>query len=175
MAHRSSRTSRFPLVITILSSVAIVAVLAVVGVLVAPQVIRAAATEVSDGDAVMTVSAPGASATIPAPEGWSFATGPFDDATALLRSPNGAMSIEFTAASGTDAEAAVRGVVGSALTPFDSEPVGEATVVHARIVGQDAIAGAVVSGDALVVFVCRPADGYEAELAAVLARIEVTA
>jgi hypothetical protein len=162
-------------VIAIVSSLLIVGVLVIVGLVVAPQIIRAAATEVSNGDARVTVTSTGASATIPVDDGWSYVVGPFDKGTALLRSPDGALSIEFVAASGSDPEAAVRAVVGSALTPFDSEPVGDATVVHARVVGQDAIAGAVVSGDSLVVFTCRPGAGYEAELAGLLSRIEVTA
>lgn len=172
-ASRTSRTSRWPLAIAIVSSVAFVAVLVIVGLIVAPQIIRAAATEVSDGDTQVTLTAAGASATIPVDDGWSYVVGPFDETTALLRSPNGAMSIEFAAASGSDPEAAVRAMVATTLTPFDSEPVGDATVVHARLVGEDALAGAVVSGDALLMFTCRPATGYEAELAALLSRIEV--
>lgn len=171
---RAPRTSRAPVVITIVGSIVLVAVLAIAGVVVAPQIIRAAATEVATTDTRITLTSTGATATVPVDEGWSYVVGPFDSATGQLRSPDGALTVDLTATSGTDAETAVRDVVGSAVTPFDSEPVGAARVVHARIVGEDAIAGAVVSGDALLVFVAHPSTGYEAEIAGLLSRIEVT-
>lgn len=150
------------------------AALVVAGFFVAPQIIRAASTEVAASDTHLTVTGAGGSATVPVDADWSYVVGPFDQSTAQLRSPDGIFTVEFTLRSGSDAEQEVSDVAGSALTPFDSEPVGAATVVHAQIVGEDAIAGAVVEGNASLVFIARPATGYDAELAGLLSRIEVT-
>lgn len=170
----SRRRPRATLLFALLAGVVVIALIAVAAVVVVPQIIRAGATKVASTDTTVTLTAAGIRAEVPAPEGWAYVLGPFDDHTATLRSPDGAMTVDVDLTATDDAEQAVRSVAGGAVTPFDHEPVGSSTVVHAQIVGEDAIVGAVVSGGAALVFTSRPATGYDAQLAELLAGIEVT-
>lgn len=169
----ADRASRFPFVVALLAGIAVTAAVVFAAITVIPQIIRASATEVAISDTTITFAAEGAAATVPVDAGWSYVIGPSDDAHATLVSPDGAFTVELTAARGVDPEQAARDAAGQAVTLFDREPVGDATVLHARVVGEDAIVGAVVDGDASVVFVARPSAAYEAELARLLSRIEV--
>lgn len=170
----SRRRPRATLLIALLAGGVVVALVAVAAVFVAPQLIRAGAMKVADADTTVALVAPGIRAELPVRDGWAYVVGPFDDHTATLRSPDGAMTVDVDLTATDDAEQAVRSVAGAAVTPFDREPVGGSTVVHAQIVGEDAIVGAVVSGRAALVFTSRPATGYDAQLAELLAGIEVT-
>jgi len=169
----TARRSRTPFVIALIAGIVLIVGLVVAGLTIGPQLIRAAAVEVAPSDTQMSLGTGTARATIPVDAGWAYGVDPFDSARATLRSPDGVMTVAFTVVHGVDAEQAARDAADRTLTPFDTESVGPATVLHARGVGDDLIAGAVVEGDTALVFVSTPGTHYDAELAALLSRIEV--
>lgn len=177
--HRemASLRPRLTMAVALVAAAAVIAAIVLAGLVIGPQIIRAAATNVATSATTITLTVDGAQATIPVDEGWSYVVGPFDDGEATLRSPDGSMTVQLTAVAGigsdADAERAASARSDAPLGAFDREPVGSATVLHARAVGEDVVVGAVVSGDAAVVFRSSPGAGFDAELAQLLSHIEV--
>jgi len=167
------RASRLPLIVATLAGLAVTAAVAFAAITVIPQIIRASSTEIAATDTTIALRGDGVTATVPVDAGWSYVSDSAGDVHTTLTSPDGSFELDLTAAHGVDPEQAARDLVDGTVAPFDREPIGAATVVHARVVGEDAIVGAVVDGAAAVVFLARPGTAYEAELAPLLSRIEV--
>ena len=156
------RSSALILVIAWVAGIAAAGAVAFAAVTIVPQIVRATSLTVAEHDTTVILTGPGASARIPVAADWSYSAAQTGDGRTTLYSPNAVMTVDLTAIVTDDAEAAVRAATGAATTPFDREPVGEATVIHASLVGDDAIVGAVVDGDRAVLFTSRPAKGYDA-------------
>lgn len=168
-----SHTSRLPLIVAIVAGVLVVGALTFAGIIVIPQIVRAATTETAQSDTTVILAKDGVVATVPVRAGWGFTEGGHDTDHTFLTSPDGRFGVELTVVAGADPEQAARDAIGQELTAFDREPAGAATLLHARTPAEDATAGAVVVGDGAVVFVARPGAPYDAELAALLSGIEV--
>lgn len=170
----SRRRSRAPLVVSLIVGAILLVGVAVGAALVVPPIVRAAQTEVAAGSTEVDVATTGAAAQLTVEDGWSYLVDPFDAASATIQSPDGEMTVTFTVLRTGDAEAAVRARAGGALAPFDDEPVGATRVLHTRAVDDDATVGAVVAGEAAVLFDARPTTGYDAELALLLSHVVIT-
>lgn len=173
-----SPRSRLPVIVAVLATVLVLAAIGIAALTVGPAVWAAATTERVPADTTVTLETEGASASIPVAAGWSYNHPPFDRSRLTLRSPDGAMSIDFALVPGAgdaDAEAAARDLVSEEVGLFDREPIGASSVVHARSADGTVLVGAVVGPDSLVAFSSRPTPAYDAELATVLAGVVVGA
>lgn len=157
--------------ITVMTSV--LAVVIIAGFLFGPQVLRSVSGEVVQGDAPVTVTTAGATAEIPLAHGWSFRPALWDQSRVTLRSPDGHMSIDLRLVRDVDAAESARAATGAPIDSFDTEPVGDAMLLHAHTKG-DAVVGALTRGDDALTFVSTPSPAYDAELAALLATIRFT-
>lgn len=147
--------------------------LGVAVVTVGPQVWAAATAEIAEDDTTIFLETTGASATIPVDGGWVVSRALFDDSRVALRSPDGAMTVHFRLAVAPDPAAAARAQVPDELSAFDEETVGAVTVLHTRTPDGRSTVGALVEGEAVLAFESSALESYDAELAAVLSRIEV--
>lgn len=135
---------RVPVAIATLAGAAVVIAIAIAAVIVGPAIWQASTTRLADRDTSVTLTAAGATAEIPVAAGWSYSTPPFDDSRLTVHSLDGAMSVEFMVTADAGAEEAAR-ALGGEVTAFDTEPIGQAEVVHARARDRTAVAGAVVA------------------------------
>ncbi len=163
---------RLPIVVATIAGATVAVATAIAALTVGPAIWQAATTRLADIDTTVTLTASGATATIPVAAGWSYSTPLFDDSRLTVHSPDGAMSVEFMVTADAGAEDAAR-ALGGEITAFDTEPIGQAEVVHARTRDRAAVAGAVVQGDAVLAFLSQPSPDYDAELATLLATVAV--
>lgn len=133
---------RVPVAIATLAAAAVV--IAIAAVIVGPAIWQAATTRLADRDTSMTLTAAGATAEIPVAAGWSYSTPPFGESRVTLHSADGAMTVQFQVTADGGAEEAAR-ALGGEVTAFDTEPIGQAEVVHARTRDRAAVAGAVAA------------------------------
>ncbi len=104
---------------------------AIAALTVGPAIWQASTTRLADRDTSMTLTASGATAEIPVAAGWSYSTPPFGESRVTLHSPDGVMTVQFQVTADAGAEEAAR-ALGGEVTAFDTEPIGQAEVVHAR-------------------------------------------
>lgn len=172
----ASPRSRTPLIVALVAAVVVVAAIGLAALTVGPAVWAAATTERVTADTTVTLQTEGASATIPVEAGWSYHHPPFDRSRMTMRSPDGAMTIDFVVVADegdTDAEQAASDLVSEDVGAFDREPIGSSSVVHARTTDGAVLVGAVVGPHSLVAFSSRPTPQYDAELATLLAGVTV--
>ena len=159
-------------VITVLVSLAVLAALLV------PVIVRGLASTVSPDDRTIVLTNGTARAALVLPGGWSWRTPFGDESRGVAGSPDRAMTVEFALLSGTDAPAALEQVAPGQLGPASEEILSDRTagigqVLHARVLDQDTLVGAVEEGPIILTFVSTPSPAYDAELAELLATIEV--
>lgn len=172
--HDSVRRSRAEIVGIIAAWSVAVAIVLVAALVFVPPIWSAASTTVIEADTELSLVEGDASARIPVPAGW-WARPAFADGSAMtIGSPDGVMTLALRLTTTTDAEDAMVRAAPGALETVDSEPLGGATLLHARTLTGDALVGAVAEGDAVLTFVSTPTPAYDAQLAQLLAAVTVT-
>ena len=148
------------------------AVLAVVAaaIVVVPQARSSFAGEPVEVGTPVTVTTAGVTAEIPLTAGWSYRPALWDESRVTLRSPDGRMSIDLQLAVDVDPAEAARAAAGAPIDAFDTEPLGEATLLHARL-GDDTLVGALTQGGDVLTVVSTPSPAYDAELATLLSMV----
>ena len=92
-----------------------------------------------------------------------------------LTSPDGRMQVDLAVRDEGDPAVALGDIAPRPLDALSRErTVAGQELLHANTTDGQLIVGVVVSGDALLTFVSGPGQGYDAELAELLADIEVT-
>lgn len=168
------RRSRAEIVGIIAAWSAVVAIVLVAAIVFVPAIWSAASTTVIEADTELSLVEGDASAEIPVPSGW-WARPAFADGSAVtIGSPDGVMTLTLRLTTSTDADDAIVRAAPDELETVDSEPLGAATLLHARTLTGDALVGAVAAGDAVLTFVSTPSPAYDAELAQLLATMTVT-
>lgn len=160
-------------VITVLVS------LAVVAALVVPVVVRGLTPSVSSQERTVHLSSDTATATLVLPSGWSWRSHLGDESRGVAGSPDRRMTVEFSLVPDSDVQTALDRVAPGPLGPVSEEtltdgPAGVGTIRHARVLDQDALVGVITEGPVILTFVSSPSPRYDAELADLLATIEVT-
>ena len=154
-------------VVTAMVGVAVVALL--------PPIWVAATTLVADDDTSTTIRSEHAEASVPVPAGWAMRPTFADESRVTLTSPDGAMQVDLTVRDGGDPVIALGDISPRPLDGLSRErTVAGQELLHANTTDGELIVGVVVSGDALLTFVSGPREGYDAELAELLAQIDVT-
>ncbi|PRA81519.1 hypothetical protein [Microbacterium sp. MYb66] len=159
-------------VITVLVSLGLLAALAI------PVIVRGLTATTSPHERTIVLTSETATATIVLPGGWSWLTPFGDESRGVAGSPDRAMTVEFALLSGTDAPAALEQVAPGPLGPASEEilsdrPAGIEQILHARVLDQEIVVGAVTEAPVTLTFVSDPSPAYDAELADLLATIEV--
>ena len=154
-------------VVTAMLGVAVVALL--------PPIWVAATTLVAEADTTTTIRAERAEASVPVPAGWAMRPTFADGSRVTLTSPDGAMRVDLAVRDGGDPVIALGDISPRPLDGLSREQtVAGQELLHANTTDGELIVGVVVSGDALLTFVSGPREGYDAELAELLAQIDVT-
>jgi hypothetical protein len=154
-------------VVTAMLGVAVVALL--------PPIWVAATTLVAEDDTTTTIRAEQAEASVPVPAGWAMRPTFADESRVTLTSPDGLMQVDLTLRDGGDPVVALGDIAPRPLDALSRETtVAGQELVHANTQDGELVAGVVVSGKALLTFVSGPRAGYDAELAELLAQIDVT-
>lgn len=170
---RPSRRRVLPVVV-----ITVVVALGLLAALVVPVIVRGLAATVSPEERTIVLENETGQASIVLPGGWSWRTPFGDESRGVAGSPDRAMTVEFSLLSGTDAPAALEQVAPGALGLPSEEILSDRTagigeILHARVADQDTIVGAVEEGPIILTFVSTPSPAYDAELADLLATIEV--
>ncbi|MGB4778815.1 hypothetical protein [Microbacterium sp.] len=163
---------RTPVIVASAAAAVIIIAVVISVFTVGPDIWAAATIRVAEDDESVTLTESESTVTVPVDRDWSYSTSPFDESRATLHSPDGVMTIEFDVGSSLEPDAAARALAGD-VAVFDHESIGRAGVIHGRTADGEALAGALVDGGTVLAFVSRPSPDYDAELAGLLARIEV--
>jgi len=147
--------------------------------MVVPVVVRGLTPTVSAQERTVRLTNETAQATLILPGGWSWRSHFGDESRGVAGSPDRLMTVELALVTGSDAPAAVDRVAPGPLGPLSEErltagPTGVGTVLHARIDDEQTIVGAVTEGPVILTFRSTPSPAYDAELADLLATVEVT-
>lgn len=139
-----------------------------------PPIWVAATTLVAEEDTSTTIRAGVAAASVPVPVGWAMRP-TFNDASRVtLTSPDGVMRVDLAVREGGDPMVALGDISPRPLDAVSREQtVAGQELLHANTTDGELIVGVVVSGGALLTFVSGPRAGYDAELAHLLAEIDV--
>lgn len=156
--------------------ITVVVSLVVIAALVVPVVVRGLTPSVSAQDRTVQLTGATAQATLVLPAGWSWRTHFGDKSRGVAGSPDRRMTVELSLAPGTDAAAALERIAPGVLGPSSEEMLvaGVGPVLHARVVDQDTLVGAIAEGSVILTFRSTPSPAYDAELADLLATLEVT-
>lgn len=153
----------------------VTAMLGVAAVALLPPIWVAATTLVADEDTSATIRAGTAEASVPVPAEWAMRPTFADDSRVTLTSPDGVMRVDLALRDGGDPVIALGDISPRPLEPLSREQtVAGQDLLHAHTTDGELVVGVVVSGDALLTFVSGPRAGYDAELAKLLAEIDVT-
>lgn len=159
----------------VLLTAVVTAMLGVATVALLPPIWVAATTLVADEDTNATIRAGKAHASVPVPRGWAMRPTFADDSRVTLTSPDGRMQVDLALREGGDPLVVMSDVSPRPLDPLSREQtVAGQELVHANTTDGELVVGIVVSDDALLTFVSGPREGYDAELARLLAEIDVT-
>ena len=155
-------------VVTAMLGVAVVALL--------PPIWVAATTLVAEEDTMTTIRGERVEASVPVPAGWAMRPTFADESRVTLTSPDGRMQVDLAVRDGGDPVVTMGDIAPRPLDALGRErTVRGQELLHANTTDGELVVGAVVSGDALLTFVSGPRRGYDAELAELLAQIDVTA
>ena len=154
-------------VVTAMLGVAVVALL--------PPIWVAATTLVAEEDTTTTIRGETVEASVPVPAGWAMRPTFADESRVTLTSPDGRMQLDLAVRGEGDPVVTLGDIAPRPLDPLSRErTVAGQELLHANTKDGELIVGVVVSGDALLTFVSGPREGYDAELAELLAEIDVT-
>ena len=153
----------------------VTAMLGVAAVALLPPIWVAATTLVAEADTSTTIRAERAEASVPVPRGWAMRPTFADGSRVTLTSPDGVMQVDLALRDGGDPLVALSDISPRPLDPLSRERTVEGQeLLHATTTDGELVVGVVVSGGALLTFVSGPRAGYGAELAELLAKIDVT-
>ncbi|MFS0912292.1 hypothetical protein AB3M89_10900 [Microbacterium sp. 179-I 3D2 NHS] len=159
-------------------TVAMVLLVGAAAVVVVPGIVTELTPTVSDEDRRMRVSDGKSEAWIVVPAGWSWTPAFGDESGGVVGSPDRAMTVDFSLSSTTDPRTAIEEVAPGPVGDINREILadGAATeeVAYARVDDRDVVVGAITEGPVVLTFVSTPSPAYDAELARLLADIEVT-
>ena len=153
--------------------------LAVIAALVVPVVVRGLTPSVSAEERTIRLTSDTATATLVLPGGWSWRSHFGDESRGVAGSPDRRMTVELSLVAGSDVQTALDRVAPGPLGPLSEEtlndgPSGVGTIRHARVLDQDTLVGVITEGPVILTFLSSPSPRYDAELADLLATIEVT-
>lgn len=163
----------FPVVL-----ITVLVTLGLAAAMIVPVVVRGLTPSVSAQDRTVHLTNGDADASLVLPAGWSWRTHFGDESRGVAGSPDRLMTVELSIVEGTDLPAALDHVAPGTLGPTSEEtltdgPTGVGTILHARVVDQDTIVGAISEGPVIVTFRSSPSPAYDAELADLVSTIEV--
>jgi len=154
-------------VVTAMLGVAVVALL--------PPIWVAATTLVAEEDMTTTIRGERVEASVPVPAGWAMRPTFADESRVTLTSPDGRMQVDLAVRDAGDPVVTLGDIAPRPLDALSRErTVAGQELLHANTADGELIVGVVVSGDALLTFVSGPRQGYDAELAELLAEIDVS-
>lgn len=154
-------------VVTAMLGVAIIALL--------PPIWVAATTLVAHTDTTTTIRTDRARVSVPVPAGWAMRPTFADESRVTLTSPDGLMQIDLGLRDGGQPDVALGDIAPRPVEALSHEPAGDGReLVHANSTDGELVVGVLVADQVLVTFVSGPRAGYDAELADLLAQIEVS-
>lgn len=129
-------------------------------------------TRVVDADERVGIAAAGRSASVEIGAGWAVRAVPWDAGRVTLISPDGVMELSLRFAAGRDGDD-LAGVGEGALVPVSREAFEGGELVHARTVDGRSVVGTLTEDGDTIVFVSTAPSDYDAQLAHLLATVEV--
>lgn len=171
--QRPHRRRLLPIVV-----ITVLVALGLLAALVAPVIVRGLTATVTPEARTIVLTNETAQASVVLPGGWSWRTPFGDESRGVAGSPDRAMTVEFSLLSGSDASAALDQVAPGPLGPTSEEILSERVagigeILHARVRDQETVVGAVTEGPVILTFISSPSPAYDAELADLLATVEV--
>lgn len=171
---RPPRQRLLPVVVT-----TVLVALGLLAVMIVPVVVRGLTPTVSAEQRTVRLTNESAQATLMLPGGWSWRSHFGDESRGVAGSPDRLMTVELSLVSGTDVAEALDRVAPGPLGPTSEETLspgaaGVGTVLHAHVDDQETVVGAIAEGPVIVTFLATPSPAYDAELADLLATVEVT-
>lgn len=159
--------------------ITVLVTLGLLAVMVVPVVVRGLTPTVSAEQRTVRLTNETAQATLLLPGGWSWRSHFGDESRGVAGSPDRLMTVELSLVSGSDVPEALLRVAPGPLGPTSEETLspgaaGVGTVLHARVVDQETVVGAIAEGPVILTFRATPSPAYDAELADLLATVEVT-
>jgi hypothetical protein len=156
--------------------ISVLVTFAVAAALVVPVVVRGLTPTVSTEERVVRLTDGASQVTFVLPGGWSWRTHFGDESRGVAGSPDRRMTVELSLRAGDDAAEALDAFTPGPHGPLSEESLapGIETVLHARVIANDTLVGALPLDGGAVAFRSSPSPAYDAELAAFLATIEVT-
>ena len=153
--------------------------LGVIAALVLPVVVRGLTPSVSAQERTVRLENDTATATLVLPAGWSWRSHFGDESRGVAGSPDRRMTVELSLVAGSDTRTALERIAPGPLGPTSEEtltdgPRGVGTILHAQVLDRDTVVGAVAEGPVILTFRSSPSPQYDAELADLLATVEVT-
>ncbi len=140
-----------------------------------PPIWVAATTLVAEEDMTTTIRGERVEASVPVPAGWAMRPTFADESRVTLTSPDGRMQVDLAVRDAGDPVVTLGDIAPRPLDALSRErTVAGQELLHANTADGELIVGVVVSGDALLTFVSGPRQGYDAELAELLAEIDVS-
>ncbi|WP_223624246.1 hypothetical protein [Microbacterium sp. EST19A] len=164
----------------VLSVIAITVVVTVIvaAALVVPVLIGGLTSTVDTEERTVHLTDGTAEVQLVLPPDWSWRGHFGDESRGVAGSPDRRMTIELELAAEAEPLAVIEGIAPGPLGPASEEPLVDgpadlATVVYARVLDQDVVVGAIADGPVVVTFIASPSPAYDAELADLLATLEV--